>query len=68
MLIIYKFQGFHAMSRGAYPPKNARKDTTIFFNRYNFIEKLTQVKQKNCFQVAKSAKKMAKKSDFYIFE
>ena len=47
MLIIYKFQGFHAMSRGAYPSKNARKDTTIFFNRCNFIEKLTQANRKN---------------------
>jgi hypothetical protein len=47
MLIIYKFQGFHAFFREGYPPKNARKDTTIFFNRCNFIENLTQANRKN---------------------
>ena len=67
MLIIYKFQGFHAMSRGAYPPKNARKDTTIFFFFFNFIEKLTQVKQKKLFSSCQKRKKDGKKIGFLHF-
>ena len=31
---------------GARPPKIARKDTTIFFNRYYFIKKFTHSTQK----------------------
>ena len=67
MLIIYKFQGFHAFFREGYPPKNARKDTTIFFNRCYFIEKLTPCHQKKQVRGRKNIKKTGKNVEIFYY-
>ena len=46
---------------GARPPKIARKDTTIFFNRCYNIEKLTPSTPKKSFSRRKKGKKVGKK-------
>ena len=61
MLIILLFQGSFIISRGMSPRKNARKVTTIFFNRCYNIEKLTPSTPKKSFSRRKKGKKVGKK-------
>ena len=52
---------------GARPPKIARKDTTIFFNRCYNIEKLTLSQRKKTFSRRKKGQKDGKKHRFWQF-
>jgi len=64
MLKIFNVTGFPGRPSRSHSSKIARKDTTIFFNRCNFIEKLSLGGQKKWVQGRQNVKKDGKRIGF----